>query len=163
MTVADPDTDESATEVAVTDTKAGLGAVEGAVYFPVESIVPQLAPIHPLPETFQETTGTVPKGSPDAMNCWTPLMGTVAVAGETAMPVGAGVTKTTAVAVLLGSATDVATMYGPGASWTVDGAVYFPVASIVPHPAPVQLLPGLGNAAQVTPLFIGSFRTVAVN
>src|ERR1700739_777883 len=100
MTVADPDTDESATEVAVTDTREGLGTVAGAVYFPVESIIPQLAPVQPDPETLHDTTGIAPNGSPVAMNCWIPLMATVAVTGETAMPVGAGVTKTTAVAVL---------------------------------------------------------------
>src|SRR6266849_10513656 len=45
----------SATEVAVTVTVAGLGTAAGAVYFPVPSIVPQLAPVQPVPETLQVT------------------------------------------------------------------------------------------------------------
>jgi hypothetical protein len=49
------------------------------------------------------------------MNCCIPLSGTVVVLGETPMPLEAGVTKTTAVADLLVSATDVAAMYSPGA------------------------------------------------
>jgi hypothetical protein len=115
MTVAEPDTDEFATEVAVTVTLGGFGVTAGALYFPVESMVPQLAPLQPVPETLQETTGIVPKGSPVAMNCCIPLSGTVVVLGETPMPLEAGVTKTTAVADLLVSATDVAAMYSPGA------------------------------------------------
>jgi hypothetical protein len=38
----------SATEVAVTDTCAGLGTADGAVYRPLEDIVPQAAPPHPM-------------------------------------------------------------------------------------------------------------------
>ena len=148
--------DESASEVAVTFTRGGFGAADGASYFPVGSIAPQLSPVHPLPETLQETTGTVSKGSPVALKYCTPLFGMVTTVGETPMPLGAGVTNTTAVPDLLGSATDVAITYSPGTSWTVDGAVYFPVASIVPHPVPVQT-PGLGETDQVTPLFVGSF------
>jgi hypothetical protein len=46
---------ESATEVAVTITVAGLGKAAGAVYFPIASIVPQLAPEQPAPERLQVT------------------------------------------------------------------------------------------------------------
>src|SRR4029077_5192829 len=113
MTVAEPDTDELATEVAAIVTLGGLGVTAGALYFPVESMVPQLAPLQPVPETLQLTTGTVAKGSAVAKNCCVPLLGTVTELGETPMPLGAGVTKTTAVADLLVSATDVATMYIP--------------------------------------------------
>ena len=115
MTVADPEMDSSATEVAVTSTLGGLEAAAGALYFPLASIVPQLGPLQPVPETLQETTGVVPNGSPVATNCRVPLFETVATLGETPMLLGAGVTKTTTVADLLESATDVATMYSPGA------------------------------------------------
>jgi uncharacterized spore protein YtfJ len=45
----------SATEVALTDTCAGLGTAAGAVYCPVEDIVPQADPVQPLPLTLQLT------------------------------------------------------------------------------------------------------------
>ena len=45
----------SATEVAVTDTGAGLGTAEGAVYRPLVDIVPHVAPVQPLPAMLQET------------------------------------------------------------------------------------------------------------
>lgn len=45
----------SATEVAVTDTCGGLGTVDGAVYSPLVVIVPQVAPVQPLPATLHDT------------------------------------------------------------------------------------------------------------
>ena len=41
--------------MALTITVAGSGTVAGAEYFPVASMVPQLAPEQPLPATFQVT------------------------------------------------------------------------------------------------------------
>jgi len=55
VTVALPDFVESATEVAVTVTCAGLGTAPGAVNKPLAEIVPQLAPEQPLPLTLQVT------------------------------------------------------------------------------------------------------------
>lgn len=55
MTVAAPDCAGSATDVAVTVTDAGDGPDAGAVYSPVPEIAPQVAPLHPAPETFQVT------------------------------------------------------------------------------------------------------------
>ena len=55
VTVADADLVESATEVAVTVTMAGLGTLAGAVYTPLELTVPQFAPVQPVPETLQVT------------------------------------------------------------------------------------------------------------
>jgi len=63
---------ESATEVALTVTVGGLGAVVGAVYFPVASIVPQLAPVQPVPEKLQVTAWLAPLGLTVAVNCCTP-------------------------------------------------------------------------------------------
>jgi hypothetical protein len=45
----------SATEVAVTDTCAGLGTADGAVYRPLVDMVPHVAPVHPLPATPHDT------------------------------------------------------------------------------------------------------------
>ena len=45
----------SAAAVAVTNTCAGLGRAAGAVYSPVDVIVPQEAPEHPGPVSFHET------------------------------------------------------------------------------------------------------------
>lgn len=78
------------------------------------------------------------------------------------MPVGAGVTKTSADFELSGLETEVATMNTPGLK-DFGGAVYFPVASIVPHPAPEQFTSGDGITDQVTPSLSESFLTVAVN
>lgn len=55
VTRALPDLLVSATEVAVTVTWFGLGAVAGAVYSPLLLIVPHAAPLHPLPATVQVT------------------------------------------------------------------------------------------------------------
>jgi hypothetical protein len=69
--------------VAVTITVAGSGTVAGAVYFPVASMVPQLAPEQPDPETLQTTSwltpfGLLPIGRDSfALNCCTALIGTV--------------------------------------------------------------------------------------
>src|SRR5712692_6893121 len=63
---------ESATEAALTVTVGGLGVVAGAVYFPVASIVPQLAPVQPVPERLQMTAWLAPLGLTVAVNCWTP-------------------------------------------------------------------------------------------
>jgi hypothetical protein len=46
---------ESSADLAVTTTVGGLGTVAGAVYFPFESIIPQLAAMQPVPETLQAT------------------------------------------------------------------------------------------------------------
>jgi hypothetical protein len=60
------------TEVALTVTVGGLGTLAGAVYFPVASIVPQLAPAQPVPERLQVTAWLVPLGLTVAVNCCTP-------------------------------------------------------------------------------------------
>jgi len=70
--VAEADFVASVTEVAVRVTVAGVGAVAGAVYFPVASIVPQLAPVQPVPERLQVTAWLAPLGLTVAMNCCTP-------------------------------------------------------------------------------------------
>ena len=56
MTVAVPDWLTSSELVATTSIKSGVGATEGAVYSPVESIDPQAPGLaHPAPVTCQIT------------------------------------------------------------------------------------------------------------
>jgi hypothetical protein len=59
VTVADPDLVGSETDVAVTATRGGFGALAGAVYKPLLLMLPQLEPLHPLPETLQTTSELV--------------------------------------------------------------------------------------------------------
>jgi hypothetical protein len=60
----------SASEVAVTVTKAGFGAAAGAVYNPSGVIIPQEMPLQPAPEMPQIT---MPSAEPVALNCsWPP-------------------------------------------------------------------------------------------
>ncbi len=56
VTVAVPDTTTSASEIALTVTVLGVGAVAGAVYKPWAVIWPQVMPLHPAPVTLQITT-----------------------------------------------------------------------------------------------------------
>src|SRR5579862_5815585 len=53
--LADADFVGSATEVAVTVARAGLGMVAGAVYRPEDVMVPQEPETQPMPETVQLT------------------------------------------------------------------------------------------------------------
>jgi hypothetical protein len=47
--------DASAALIAVRETLGGATKICGAVYIPVESMVPHAAPVHPLPESIQMT------------------------------------------------------------------------------------------------------------
>ena len=71
VTAAVADLVESAADLAATTTVGGLGTVAGAVYFPVGSIVPQLAPEQPDPEILQVTAWLAPLGLTVVMNCCT--------------------------------------------------------------------------------------------
>ena len=72
VTVASSDFVESTTELAVTVTMAGSGTVAGAVYLPVASIVPQLAPAQPVPATLQAKPGPsgIKTGESGPFDCW---------------------------------------------------------------------------------------------
>lgn len=59
----------SATEVAVTVTIGELGMLAGAMYSPVPSIIPQLAPMQPVPERLQAMAWLAPAGLTVAVNC----------------------------------------------------------------------------------------------
>src|SRR5216684_4482281 len=72
LTVANAAAAAFTTEVALTVTVGGLGTLAGAVYFPVASIVPQLAPVQPVPDRLQVTAWLAPLGLTVAVNCCTP-------------------------------------------------------------------------------------------
>jgi hypothetical protein len=69
-----------ATEIAVMVTAGTLGTAAGAVYRPVPEIVPWVASPPVAPLTFQVTSLLV--SCRVAVNCWVPLMVTVALVGE---------------------------------------------------------------------------------
>jgi hypothetical protein len=111
----------SATEVAVTDTWAGLGTVDGAVYNPRLEMVPQAAPLQPLPLTDQETAVlAVPVTF--AVNCWVSPALIWADLGETLTATEAA-TVTVADPDFAGSATEVALMVTCGGVGLEGGAV----------------------------------------
>jgi hypothetical protein len=64
--------------------------VDGAVYFPVVSIIPQLVPVQLDPETLHVTAWLAPMGLTVAVNCCSPPAWTVALVGEIATPAGGG-------------------------------------------------------------------------
>jgi hypothetical protein len=68
VTVAEADLDESAVDFAVTVTCAGLGMVFGAVYSPVEVMVPHALAEHPAPATLHVTLVVVLPVT-EAVNC----------------------------------------------------------------------------------------------
>ena len=86
VTVAAPAFVASTSDLAVTVTGVGLGTVAGAVYFPLASMVPQLVPMQPTPDTLQVTAGLAPLGVTVDANCWVPLGGTVALEGTMVTP-----------------------------------------------------------------------------
>ena len=55
ITEPDANLDESDALVAVMVTVAGDGTAAGAVYRPVEEIVPQVVPLQPVPDAVQVT------------------------------------------------------------------------------------------------------------
>jgi hypothetical protein len=130
VTVAAADFVPSATDVAVAVTVAGFGTVAGAVYVtatpePLVELdsVPQLAPLHPAPDSVQlkplfwESFWTV------AVSVCPWPCSTDAVEGETATEIAAGVTNVAcAVPDLSDCACDTAVMLTTAGDGTVAGA-----------------------------------------
>jgi len=120
-----------------------MGTVLGALYKPVDEIVPQDEPTHPDPLTFQ-VTAVLALPVTVAVNCCCAFTATCAVFGErliatlgadsiVTIALPASATVNTGVAVTV-------TVLGLG---TAAGAVYKPEELIVPqliptHPAPVR-------------------------
>jgi hypothetical protein len=105
VTAADCDLVGSATEVAVTETCAGLGNELGAVYKPVDDTLPHAEPTQPLPLTFQRTDVLLVPLTV-AVNCCVAPSVTVAVVGEMLTVIG-GTIVTVAVLDLVESALEV--------------------------------------------------------
>lgn len=121
VTVAVADFVGSATEVAVTVTCGGLGTAVGAVYKPLDEIVPQALPEQPLPLRVQVTLMLeVPLTV--AVNCCVIPVTTCAVPGETLTTIACRMV-TTALADLVGSATEVAVTLTCAGLGTIAGAV----------------------------------------
>lgn len=159
MTLAEPDCVGSATAVAVTATVAGEGTDAGAVYRPVEVIVPQVEPLQPAPESFQVTAVFVLPLTV-AVNCCCAPIATCTEEGVTPTETAAEDWMTTlAEADLVGSATDVALTVASAGLGTVAGAVYKPVELTVPHEPDTQPIP---VTVQLTLVFVVPV-TVAVN
>jgi uncharacterized spore protein YtfJ len=157
VTEAVADFEESATEVALTETCAELGTAAGAVYRPLVEMVPHAVPVQPLPLMLQVTAEFVVLATV-AVNCrWLPVT-TVAVVGEIVTATGATIV-TEATADFVGSATEVALTDTCAGLGTAAGAVYCPVEDIVPQADPVQPLP---LTLQLTALFV-VLAIVAVN
>ena len=114
FTVAVADLLASATEVAVTVTATGAPIDAGAVYNPLASIVP--APV------TNHVTAVLAAFVTAAVNCWVCPLPNIAVTGLTVTVTG-GVKVMIAVAVFVGSATDVAITVTAVTAAIVGGAV----------------------------------------
>jgi hypothetical protein len=163
VTVAVPLRVGSATEVAVTVTVAGAGALAGAVYNPLVEIVPQEAPLHPVPDTVHITPLFCASLLTVAANCIVFVTFTEAVVGDTLTATAAEVNLIVVVALLVASAIEVAVRVTAAGDGTTAGALYVTAlvvaADSVPQAAPLHPVPEID---QLTPLFCGSFVTVAV-
>lgn len=148
---------ESATDVALMLTCAGLGTVVGAVYKPPELMAPQALPVHPVPDTLHVTLVFVDPVTV-AVNCCCLPTTTCAEMGEIFTATD-GTIVATAVLSFVVSATEVAVTLTCAGLGTVVGAVYNPPELIVPQALPVQPAP---DTSQVTLVFVEPV-TAAVN
>jgi|SRR5271157_464630 len=121
VTVTDADLVVSAFAVAVTVTCAGFGTAAGAVNRPLDEIAPQVAPEQPTPLRLHVTAVFVVPVTV-AVNCCVFPATTCAVIGEMLTTTG-GRIVTDADAVLVLSATEVATTVTSAGVGTVPGAV----------------------------------------
>jgi len=134
--------DGSACGVAMICTVAGDGGSEGAVYVPLEEIVPHAAPLQPVPATLQKIVRLgfeLAAGvSVAAYVAATPVLTDdgPATARENVL-----MTIIVPVPLLEGSATLMAIREMLGGAIRICGAVYVPAESKVPHAAPVHPLP----------------------
>lgn len=139
VTVAVADFVGSAADVAVTITCAGLGTSAGAIYRPLDEIVPQLIPEQPLPLTFQVTL-VLDDPPTVALNCCVLPVTTFALPGETLM-ISEFRIVTIEVVDFVGSATEVAVTATCAGLGTAAGAVNKPLDEIEPQVAPKQPAP----------------------
>lgn len=148
MTSVDSDTDEeadlvaSATDVAFTVTSETGGTVGGAVYNPVLETVPQAAPAQPTPLTLQFTLVFADPVTVAWNCCWPPVF-IEALVGEIVIPTAAPEEPrvTVAVADFGGFESRVAVTVAVGGFGATAGAVYKPLALMLPQVIPLQPLP----------------------
>ena len=133
--------DGSATLTAVTDTLGGAVTICGAVYVPAELMAPQAAPAHPLPETTQLTVRSgLPVELTVAANGRAAPSSTGIVCGDTEIEISL-VIVTTAAALFELSAELVACTVTKLPGGRSVGAVYVPLALIVPTAASPRGIP----------------------
>ena len=146
----------SATLVAVIVTVAGDGTIPGAVYRPAVLTDPHAAPVHPIPVN-ENVTAVLVDPVTTVANCSVPPVDTVALVGLMAIVTGGAAIVTVAVEDLPGSATLVAVTVTVAGEGTVAGAVYNPVALMVPQAAPVQPAPETEKLTEVlvAPVTVG--------
>lgn len=133
VTVAFADWLGAATDVAVMVTVGGAGTLAGAVYKPEAEMDPHAEPEQPVPATVQFTDVFVLPVTV-AENCFCPPALTWTVDGDTDTDTDAAASiSTVAEADFVGSATEVALTVACGGLGTAAGAVYRPLALIVPH------------------------------
>jgi hypothetical protein len=149
VTVAEADFAVSATDVAVTVKRAGVGTALAAVYRPAAVIVPQAPDTQPAPLMLQ-VTPVFAMPETNAENCCRAPAITCAVFGEIVTITG-GMTVTVADADFVWSATEVAVIVTWAGEGTTPGAVYEPAAVMVPQVLPLQPDPLI---LQVTAVFI---------
>jgi hypothetical protein len=141
VTVALADLVGSATDVAVTEKNGGLGGAAGAVNRPDGLIVPHVLPAQPIPEIVH-TTAVLEEPVTMALNCFRVLTPIWALVGEieiaTTVP---DVIVTVADADLVGSESNVAVTATIGGFGPEEGAVYSPLALMLPQAEPLQPLP----------------------
>lgn len=123
LIVARADWPGSATLVATSVTVAGEGALAGAVYNPPLETVPQVEPLHPVPESVQRTDVLVLPVTV-AENCCCPPVTTRAVDGSTLTETEEADWMTTVAELdFVGSATEVAVTVARDGLGMVAGAV----------------------------------------
>jgi hypothetical protein len=148
----------SATLVPAIVTVAGEGKPAGAVYSPVDEIVPVVEFPPAVPFT-DHVTLVLDELLTLAVNCCVPDSWTEALAGETETDT-ADITVTDAEADFFGSATLVAAIVTVAGEGKLDGAVYNPLAEILPL---VELPPATPFTDQVTLVSEFVLATAAVN
>jgi hypothetical protein len=142
VTVTDAALEGSASGVAVICTVAGAGGNAGAVYTPLEEIVPHAAPVHPVPETLHEIARL-------GFELATGLSVAVKLAAEPAFteagPVSVSANELVMVIVPVplfdGSAMLVAVRETLGGAARIWGAVYIPDKSTAPQAVPAHPFP----------------------
>ena len=131
----------SPTATALMLTVGGLGADAGAVYQPVEVIVPQAAPEHPVPE-IDHVTAVLVDPDTEAENCCDAPVATCTDAGDTLTVTDCADRITTlALAHLEESADEVAVIVAIEGVGMVAGAVYKPAEEMDPQDPATQPVP----------------------